>query len=191
MNVIATSLAGCLIVEPKVFGDHRGFFFEAFNTARPIDPTAPIVAQQINVSRSARGVLRGLHYQWPQPQGKLVWVLEGEVFDVAVDLRKGSSTFGQWEGCLLSQSNHRQLWVPEGFAHGFQVVSESATFCYVCTRPYQAEFDRAIHYADPQIAVEWPDAKNAILSDKDKSAPQLAALQDPITDENSRNSQLR
>lgn len=178
MKVIATSLAGCVIVEPRVFGDNRGFFFEAFNSTCQPDPTAPIVAQQINVSRSGRGVLRGLHFQWPQPQGKLVWVLEGEVFDVAVDLRKGSHTFGQWDGCLLSAKNHRQLWIPEGFAHGFQVVSEYATFCYLCTRPYQADFDRAIHHADPQIAVEWPDAQNAILSDKDKMAPQLAQLQD-------------
>ena len=178
MKVIATSLAGCVIVEPKVFGDSRGFFFEAFNSARQPDPAAAIVAQQINVSRSTRGVLRGLHYQWPQPQGKLVWVLDGDVFDVAVDLRKSSPTFGQWEGCLLSASNHRQLWIPEGFAHGFQVLSESATFCYLCTRPYQADFDRAIHHADTQIAVEWPDAQNAILSDKDKMAKNLADLQD-------------
>ena len=185
MKIIDTSLAGCVIVEPKVFGDSRGFFFEAFNSTRQPDPTAPIVPHQINVSRSARGVLRGLHFQWPQPQGKLVWVLEGEVFDVAVDLRKGSSTFGQWEGCLLSADNHRQLWIPEGFAHGFQVVSESATFCYLCTRPYQADFDRAIHHADPQIAVKWPDAQNAILSEKDKMAPQLAQLQDLLgNDEN-------
>ena len=185
MKVIQTSLAGCVIVEPSVFGDHRGFFFEAFNSGRQPNPEAPIIAQQINVSRSARGVLRGLHFQWPQPQGKLVWVVEGEVFDVAVDLRKDSSTFGQWEGCLLSASNHRQLWIPEGFAHGFQVVSESATFCYLCTRPYQADFDRAIHHADPQIAVEWSDAKNAILSGKDKIAPQLADLQDLLgNDEN-------
>ncbi len=186
MKIIATSLAGSIIVEPKVHGDSRGFFFEAFNSTRQPDSVAPIVAQQINVSRSARGVLRGLHYQWPQPQGKLVWVLEGEVFDVAVDLRKGSATFGQWESCLLSADNHRQLWIPEGFAHGFQVVSESATFCYLCTRPYQAEFDRAIHHADPQIAVEWPDAQNAILSDKDKMAPKLADLKDLLpNDENS------
>ncbi len=185
MKVIATSLPECVIVEPKVFGDSRGFFFEVFNSTRQVNPVATIVAQQINVSRSARGVLRGLHFQWPQPQGKLVWVLEGEVFDVAVDLRKRSSTFGQWEGCLLSASNHRQLWIPEGFAHGFQVVSEYATFCYLCTRPYQAEFDRAIHHADPRIAVEWPDAQNAILSNKDKLAPQLAELQDlPGDDEN-------
>ncbi len=178
MKVIATSLVDCVIVEPNVFGDSRGFFFEAFNSSRQPDPRAPISAQQINVSRSVRGVLRGLHHQWPQPQGKLVWVLDGEVFDVAVDLRKGSKTFGQWEGVLLSATNHRQLWVPEGFAHGFQVVSDSATFCYLCTRPYQADFDRAIHYADPQIAVEWPDTQNAILSDKDKIAPQFAELQD-------------
>ena len=185
MKIIETSLAGSVIIEPKVFGDSRGFFFEAFNSGRQPDPSAPIIPQQINVSRSARGVLRGLHYQWPQPQGKLVWVVEGEVFDVAVDLRKGSKTFGQWEGCLLSAANHRQLWVPEGFAHGFQVLSEFATFCYLCTRPYQADFDRAIHYADPEIAVEWPDAQNAMLSDKDKIAPLFADFQDllPI-DEN-------
>ena len=186
MKVISTSLAGCVIVEPKVFGDHRGFFFEAFNSTRQPDPNTPISAHQINVSHSKRGVLRGLHYQWPQPQGKLVWVLEGEVFDVAVDLRRNSKTFGQWEGGLLSGANRRQLWIPEGFAHGFQVVSESATFCYLCTRPYQADFDRAIHYADTQIAVEWPDARNAILSDKDKIAPQFADLPNMLAnDENS------
>jgi dTDP-4-dehydrorhamnose 3,5-epimerase len=175
-----------VIVEPKVFGDARGFFFEAFNSARQPDPNHPIIAHQINVSRSARDVLRGLHYQWPEPQGKLVWVLEGAVVDIAVDIRRGSKTFGQWESCLLSAENHRQFWVPEGFAHGFQVVSESATFCYLCTRPYRADFDRAIHHADAQIAVEWPDARGALLSDKDKDAPKFAELQDvlPIYEDN-------
>jgi dTDP-4-dehydrorhamnose 3,5-epimerase len=175
MKVIPTSLPGCLIVEPKVFGDARGFFFEAFNSTHQPDPESPISAQQINVSRSARGVLRGLHFQSPNPQGKLVWVLEGEVFDVAVDLRAQSATFGKWDAAILSASNHRQLWIPEGFAHGFQVVSNHAIFCYLCTRPYQADFDQAIHYADTEIGVEWPDAAGALLSEKDRNAPSMRA----------------
>jgi dTDP-4-dehydrorhamnose 3,5-epimerase len=180
MKIIATSLPGCLIVEPKVFGDSRGFFFEAFNSSKQVDANAPIEVHQINVSRSNHGVLRGLHFQWPQPQGKLVWVLEGEVFDVAVDIRKGSPTFGQWEACLLSESNHRQFWIPEGFAHGFQVTSDSAIFCYLCTRPYQADFDRSIQYADPALGIEWPNDSTAALSEKDRVAPLIADMMDKL-----------
>jgi dTDP-4-dehydrorhamnose 3,5-epimerase len=174
MKKILTSLSGCVIVEPAVFEDERGFFFEAFNLSRPNGAFDGFNAHQINVSRSSRNVLRGLHFQDPEPQGKLVWVLEGEVFDVAVDLRKDSPTFGQWEGVTLSAKNHRQLLIPEGFAHGFQVTSDNATFCYVCTRPYRREFDQVIHYADAQLSIDWPNPHTAIVSAKDAVAPNFA-----------------
>jgi dTDP-4-dehydrorhamnose 3,5-epimerase len=174
MKTILTALSDCLIVEPKVFGDARGFFYEAFNLSKPIPGHENFPAHQVNVSRSSKHVLRGLHFQNPNPQGKLVWVLEGEVFDVAVDLRKDSPTFGQWEAVVLSAKNHRQFLVPEGFAHGFQVMSENATFCYICTRPYQAEVDRAIHYADARLQIDWPNPSAAIVSAKDAIAPSFA-----------------
>jgi dTDP-4-dehydrorhamnose 3,5-epimerase len=175
MKTILTSLSGCVIVEPAVFEDDRGFFFEAFNLSRPIGSLDSFNAHQINVSRSSQNVLRGLHFQDPEPQGKLVWVLEGEVFDVAVDLRKDSPTFGQWEGVRLSAKNHRQLLIPEGFAHGFQVTSDNATFCYICTRPYRKEFDQVIHYADARLSIDWPNARAAIVSAKDAVAPSFAS----------------
>jgi dTDP-4-dehydrorhamnose 3,5-epimerase len=179
MKTILTSLPDCLIVEPKVFGDARGFFFEAFNLSKPILGHENFAVSQINISRSTKHVLRGLHFQSPNAQGKLVWVLEGEVFDVAVDLRTDSPTFGHWEGVVLSATNHRQFLVPEGFAHGFQVMSDHATFCYICTRPYQAEFDRAIHYADPQLRIDWPNAPAAVVSAKDAIAPSFAEATGP------------
>ncbi|MFN2334858.1 MAG: dTDP-4-dehydrorhamnose 3,5-epimerase, partial [Wenzhouxiangellaceae bacterium] len=132
---------------------------------------------QANTSHSRFGVLRGLHFQWPEPQGKLVWVTSGRVFDVAVDIRRSSPHFGRWVAVELSDRNHRQLWVPEGFAHGFQVLSEEATFSYLCTRPYRAQYDASIAWNDPAIGVEWPHPPGA-LSDKDSAAPRLDQLAD-------------
>lgn len=175
MKVIDTDLPGVKIVEPRVFGDQRGWFMETWRRENYIEHGVGPDFVQSNTSQSARGVLRGLHYQWPEPQGKLVWVSHGRVFDVAVDIRPGSPHFGRWTGVELSAENNRQLWVPEGFAHGFQVLSDTATFSYLCTRPYRAEHDAAIAWNDPDIHVDWP-LPPADLSDKDRAAPQLARV---------------
>jgi dTDP-4-dehydrorhamnose 3,5-epimerase len=173
MKVIETDLPGCLVVEPQVFGDSRGFFFESFNSdkleAHGLHPTFV----QGNVSSSGQGVLRGLHYQWPNPQGKYVSVLEGEVWDVAVDIRRGSPTFGKWTAVVLSGENRRHFWIPEGFAHGFVVLSERAVFTYLCTATYDAKADAAIRWDDPSLAIDWP-VSNPQLSDKDARAPLMA-----------------
>jgi dTDP-4-dehydrorhamnose 3,5-epimerase len=161
------------LIEPQVFGDSRGSFFESWNRARYAEHGLDFDVVQSNVSRSQHGVLRGLHYQWPQPQGKLVWVLDGEVWDVAVDIRRGSPTFGQWEAATLNADNQRQLWIPPGFAHGFVVTSESATFCYLCTAPYDKAADASLRWDDPDLAIDWPVAK-PVLSEKDARAPLLA-----------------
>ena len=168
MNVIQTALPGVLILEPKVFGDARGFFYESFNkkTLAPVGITAEFV--QDNHSRSSQGVLRGLHYQIKQPQGKLVRVVAGEVFDVVVDIRKKSPTFGKWLGEHLSAENKRMLWVPPGFAHGFLVVSDSAEFLYKTTDYWAPEFERTIMWNDPDIGVAWPLQGEPQLSGKDK-----------------------
>ncbi|MBP2654172.1 MAG: rfbC 1 [Firmicutes bacterium] len=167
MKVIETKLSGVLIIEPKVFGDERGFFFETWQ--QPRYEAAGINGNfvQDNVSFSARGVLRGLHYQEPHAQGKLVSVLSGEVFDVAVDIRVGSPTFGEWVGVSLSGDNHRQFWIPPGFAHGFCVVSETAYFTYKCTDVYTPQAEGGIIWNDPDIGIEWPVAE-VVLSEKDK-----------------------
>lgn len=172
MKVIETKLAGVVIIEPRVFGDVRGFFQETWQKARyeELGIKEPFV--QDNLSFSTRGVLRGLHYQNPNTQGKLVSVIQGAVFDVAVDIRIGSSTFGQWEGALLSGDNHRQLWVPPGFAHGFCVLSDTAYFTYKCTDVYNPTAEGGILWNDPHIGVEWP-LQEVILSDKDKIYPLL------------------
>ncbi|HVZ86377.1 MAG TPA: dTDP-4-dehydrorhamnose 3,5-epimerase [Polyangia bacterium] len=172
MNIIETSLPGVLIIEPKVFGDDRGFFLETYQQARYASAgiTEPFV--QDNLSRSARGTLRGLHFQQPNPQGKLVQALRGAVFDVAVDLRRGSPTFGRWFGAELSEQNRRQMWIPGGFAHGFCVVSESADFAYKCTANYAPESGRAIAWDDPDLGIEWP-ITDPLLSAQDRSAPRL------------------
>jgi len=157
MKAIPTEIPGLLILEPKVFGDSRGFFFESFNKRRFREITgidADFV--QDNHSRSARGVLRGLHYQIKQPQGKLVRVVRGKVFDVAVDLRRASPTFGKWAGLELSEDNHRQLWIPPGFGHGFLVLSDSADFLYKTTDYWAPEHERCIIWNDPQLAIAWP-----------------------------------
>lgn len=175
MKVIETDLPGCLVFEPKVFGDERGFFYESFNH----DKLAPLGLQprfvQGNVSASSRGVLRGLHYQWPKPQGKYVSVVEGEIWDVAVDVRRGSPHFGRWTAVLLSAENHRHVWLPEGFAHGFVALSERAVFTYLCTDTYDPAADRAIRWDDPALAIDWPISAPS-LSAKDAVAPLLSDI---------------
>lgn len=173
MKVIETPLAGLLIIEPKVFGDERGFFLETWSRQRYQEMGINVDFVQDNLSFSRRGVLRGLHFQNPQPQGKLVYVLQGEVFDVAVDIRKGSPTFGRWHGVVLSDENKRQFWVPAGFAHGFCVTSESALFAYKCTELYAPQHERSIRWDDPSLAIDWPITEPQV-SDKDRLAPLLA-----------------
>src|SRR5690606_18729953 len=175
MKVIQTSLPGCVVIEPAVFGDERGVFFETWNAERFGQQGLPTRFAQSNVSTSTKGVLRGLHYQWPRPQGKLVSVLEGEVYDVAVDIRRGSPTFGRWEAVVLSAENQRQFWIPEGFAHGFAVLSERAVFSYLCTDVYVKEADAGVRWNDGDIGVDWPIAE-PVLSAKDSSAPFLAEI---------------
>ncbi|GHA12424.1 dTDP-4-dehydrorhamnose 3,5-epimerase [Oceanisphaera arctica] len=172
MNIIKTGIPDVLIIEPRVFGDERGFFFESFNE-RQFEPAAgrPVKFVQDNHSRSARGVLRGLHYQVAQPQGKLVRCSLGEVFDVAVDIRPNSPTFGQWEGVFLSAENKRQVWIPEGFAHGFLVLSDVAEFLYKTTDYYAPEHERCIRWDDPTLAIDWPLKDDPLLSQKDQQAP--------------------
>lgn len=175
MKVISTAIPDVFLLEPKVFGDARGFFYESFNQAAFNQATGlnlPFV--QDNHSRSAKGVLRGLHYQIQQPQGKLVRVVRGSVFDVAVDIRKSSPTFGKWVGVELSEENQRQLWVPPGFAHGFLVLSESADFLYKTTDYYAPEFERSIAWNDPAIGIAWPIGDEPQLSGKDKAGMLLA-----------------
>ena len=174
MKVIPTRLAEVLILEPRVFGDERGFFYESFN-ARAFEEATGVRRDfvQDNHSRSARGVLRGLHYQIEQPQGKLVRVVAGEVLDVAVDIRRGSPGFGQWVGVRLSAENKRQLWVPEGFAHGFVVLSEHAEFLYKTTDYYAPAHERCIRWDDPELAIDWQFDGVPQLSAKDQAAPVL------------------
>ncbi len=175
MKIVETRLPGCVVIEPAVFGDDRGFFFETWNAERFGQHGLPTKFVQSNVSSSSRGVLRGLHYQWPNPQGKLVSVLEGEVYDVAVDIRQGSPTFGQWAAVVLSAENKRQFWIPEGFAHGFAVLSERAIFSYLCTAQYNKAADAGVRWNDPVIGVDWP-VKAPLLSAKDDAAPLLADI---------------
>ena len=174
MKVVETGIAGLLVLEPKVFGDARGFFFETWNAERFGQHGLPTNFVQSNVSSSSKGVLRGLHYQWPgNVQGKLVSVLEGEVYDVAVDIRRGSPTFGQHAAAILSAANKRHFWIPEGFAHGFLTLSDSAVFTYLCTAPYDRASDNSLRWDDPQLAIDWPLAEVS-LSGKDAVAPLLA-----------------
>ena len=168
MHVIPTELAGLLIVEPKVFGDARGYFFESYQRERYLAAGIDANFVQDNCSRSCRGTLRGLHYQLAKPQGKLVFVTRGEVVDVAVDLRRSSPTFGRSVSAVLSESNHRQIYVPPGFAHGFCVTSDSADFCYKCTEYYQPTDERTLLWNDPALQIEWPAIEPYILSEKDR-----------------------
>ncbi len=175
MKATPLTIPDVILIEPKVFGDERGFFFESFNQAQfeqAIGKSVQFV--QDNHSRSAKHVLRGLHYQIQQPQGKLVRVVQGEVFDVAVDLRKSSKTFGQWVGEILSANNKRQLWIPEGFAHGFVVLSETAEFLYKTTDFYAHAHERCVAWNDPTVGIEWPIDVTPILSAKDRQGKVLA-----------------
>ncbi len=179
MHVIPTALVGVLVLEPRVFGDDRGFFMESYNRRSFAQATGlDIDFVQDNHSRSRKGVLRGLHYQLRQPQGKLVRVTHGAVFDVAVDIRRGSPTFGRWVGVELSADNHRQLWVPPGLAHGFVVLSDSADFLYKTTDYYAPEHERSIAWDDPAIGIDWPLAAHGItaplLSAKDRAGQPLS-----------------
>jgi dTDP-4-dehydrorhamnose 3,5-epimerase len=185
MNAIATAIEGVLILEPKVFGDERGFFMESYNRRAFAQATGlEIDFVQDNHSRSKKGVLRGLHYQIQQPQGKLVRVVSGAVFDVAVDIRRSSPTFGRWVGVELTAANQRQLWVPPGLAHGFVVLSDSADFLYKTTDYYAPQFERSILWNDPAIGINWPLAAHGIaaplLSDKDRAGVPLAQAELPV-----------
>jgi dTDP-4-dehydrorhamnose 3,5-epimerase len=175
VNVISTAISDVIIIEPKVFGDDRGFFFESFNSRQFSDLIGRNVDfVQDNHSRSAQNVLRGLHYQIQQPQGKLVRVVQGAVFDVAVDIRRSSPTFGQHVSVELSAENKRMFWVPEGFAHGFVVLSETAEFLYKTTNYWAPEFERSIAWNDPTLSIQWPIQGQPILSVKDQQAFPLA-----------------
>ena len=181
MKVTPTAISGVLIIEPKIFGDARGFFFESFNQQAFNEATGTDHQfLQDNHSRSAKGVLRGLHYQLPpHAQGKLVRVVRGAVFDVAVDIRQGSASFGQWIGVELSEQNHRQLWIPPGFAHGFLTLSDSAEFLYKTTAYYSPKYERCIFWADPEIGIRWPVESIGIstpaISEKDLLGNPLAS----------------
>ncbi|MEP6484235.1 MAG: dTDP-4-dehydrorhamnose 3,5-epimerase [Rudaea sp.] len=172
MKIIETILPGCVVIQPDVHGDARGYFYESYNAEKYKSAGLDLRFVQSNVSRSAHGVLRGLHYQNPNPQGKLVSVLEGEVYDVAVDIRGGSPTFGRWAAAILSAENKRHFWIPEGFAHGFVVLSEFATFNYQCTAIYDRAADAGIRWNDAEIGIDWP-VSAPLLSDKDSIAPFL------------------
>ncbi|BCQ51700.1 dTDP-4-dehydrorhamnose 3,5-epimerase [Burkholderia gladioli] len=178
IQVSATALPEVKIIEPKVFGDARGYFFESFNAREFEEQVAPgVVFLQDNHSRSARGVLRGLHYQIEHAQGKLVRVVEGSVFDVAVDIRRDSPRFGQWTGYVLSAENQRQMWVPPGFAHGFLTLSEAAQFLYKTTDYWYPEHERCIRWDDPEIGIEWPFDGEPMLAAKDAAGLSLAQAQ--------------
>jgi dTDP-4-dehydrorhamnose 3,5-epimerase len=174
MKATPLAIPDVVLFEPKVFGDDRGFFYESFNQAQfEAAIGKPVTFVQDNHSRSAKGVLRGLHYQIQQPQGKLVRVTQGEVFDVAVDIRKSSPTFGQWVGEILSAENKKQMWVPEGFAHGFLVLSDNAEFLYKTTDYWAPEYERCIVWNDASIAINWPIQDEPLLSGKDAQGAAL------------------
>jgi dTDP-4-dehydrorhamnose 3,5-epimerase len=175
VQITKTSIPECLLLEPHVFGDERGFFLESWNASTFAAAGLDLQFVQDNHSRSQQGVLRGLHYQIVAPQGKLVRVTRGSVFDVAVDLRRSSQSFGRWVGVELTEQNHRMFWVPPGFAHGFLVTSESADFQYKCTTCYAPEHDRSLKWDDPAIGIDWPVVSNQspTLSEKDEAAPLL------------------
>jgi dTDP-4-dehydrorhamnose 3,5-epimerase len=175
VKIVETDLPGCLLIEPQVFRDDRGFFYEAFNHEKLADYGLQPAFVQGNVSSSVRGVLRGLHYQWPKPQGKYVSVVEGEIWDVAVDIRRGSPTFGRWTAAVLGAENKRHLWIPGGFAHGFVALSARAVVSYLCTATYDREADAGIRWNDASLAIDWP-VSAPLLSDKDAKAPFLEAI---------------
>lgn len=174
MQIKATKIPDVIIIEPKVFGDSRGFFFESYNENRFADVIGRKVKfVQDNHSQSSKNVVRGLHYQIQQPQAKLVRVVSGQVFDVAVDLRRSSATFGQWVGAILSAENKQQLWIPAGFAHGFMVMSESAEFLYKATDYWAPEYERTVRWDDPEIGIDWPLQGEPVLSPKDRQGLSL------------------
>ena len=175
MHITPTAIADVLIVQPKIHADPRGYFLETFHAERYASAGIPGPFVQDNLSFSRRGVLRGLHYQWPNPQGKLVCVLQGAIFDVAVDIRRQSPTFGRWVGIDLTDADHRQLWIPPGFAHGFCVLSDTALVSYKCTALYAPDCERAIRWDDPDLAIDWPVTAPE-LSAKDAAAGTLAAV---------------
>jgi dTDP-4-dehydrorhamnose 3,5-epimerase len=178
MKITPLAIPEVLLIEPEVFSDNRGYFFESFNQ-RVFEAAIgrPIAFVQDNQSRSAKGVLRGLHYQIMQPQGKLIQTIAGEVFDVAVDMRRGSANFGKWVGAKLTSENRRQLWIPEGFAHGFAVLSESADVLYKTTDYWAREHERCILWNDPEVGIRWPMDGDPILSSKDTRAVPLSAAE--------------
>jgi len=173
MQLIRTRIPDVMILEPKVHGDHRGYFFETYRKEVFAQAGIKVEFVQDNHSKSANGVLRGMHYQLHQPQGKLVRCTQGEIFDVAVDLRRSSPTFGQWVGEVLSADNKHALWVPPGFAHGFYVMSETAEVAYKCTTYYAPEHERGLLWNDPALGIDWPDPENVVLSSKDTEASPL------------------
>jgi dTDP-4-dehydrorhamnose 3,5-epimerase len=175
MKITTTPLDGVIVLEPVVYGDERGYFLETWSRQRYIDAGITADFCQDNTSCSGKGILRGLHYQYPDPQGKLVSVASGEVFDVAVDIRLGSPTFGKNFGAILSEQNHKQMYIPPGFAHGFCVLSDAARFAYKCTAYFNARYDRGIAFDDPDIDVAWP-VDNPLVSQKDSSSPRLADI---------------
>lgn len=175
IEVVETGLDGVKIVKPKVFGDERGFFMETFNARDAADVGLPVSYVQDNHSRSTRGVLRGLHFQYPQWQGKMVRAASGEIFDVAVDIRQDSETFGKWFGAILSGENKMQMYVPEGFAHGFAVLSETADVIYKCTTLYEPSQDRCLMWNDPDIGIDWP-VDRPLVSEKDKKGVKFRDL---------------
>ena len=175
LTVIPGKLEGVCLIQPRVFPDSRGFFTETYHARKYVEAGIDRAFVQDNYSFSSRHVLRGLHFQRKFPQGKLVYAVQGEIFDVAVDVRRDSPTYGQWEGHVLSSDNHHQLYIPEGFAHGFLVLSESAMVMYKCTELYVPSDDAGIIWNDPDVGIEWP-VQNAILSDKDAALPRLSAL---------------
>ena len=179
MNVIKTEFLGLMIIEPKVFGDARGYFFESYNEKVMADAGIQTVFRQDNQSFSKYGVIRGLHYQQnPHAQAKLIWALEGAIYDVALDLRKGSPTFGKWFGLELSSENKRQIYIPQGFAHGFSVLSEQTTIFYKCDNFYHPQSEGGVLYNDPALGIDWKvDAAQAIVSDKDKTLPLFAQVE--------------
>ena len=179
MRVTQAPLEGLLVLEPKIFGDSRGFFLDTYSRERYRAAGITEELLQDNLSFSGRGVLRGLHFQNPAPQGKLVYVLQGAVFDVAVDLRRSSPTFGEWYGTALTDENKKQLWIPPGFAHGFCVTSETALFTYKCSAYYAPETEHTIRYDDPDIGIAWP-VSNPQLSDKDRVAPNLKEMDSAV-----------
>lgn len=176
MRIEQQSLPGVLTIEPDRYGDARGFFQETWHTRRYAEIGVDASFVQDNISFSAGNVVRGLHLQNPNPQGKLIWVLQGDVFDVAVDLRRGSPTFARWTAVVLTSENRRQLWIPAGFAHGFCVLSETALFAYKCTDFYAPENELTVRWNDPAIGIDWP-VSDPVLSERDAAAPPLAALE--------------